>query len=284
MSTEKPPFAYKAARFSLWVPVIILAWTILVDPVLNDSLFKYFHAGRFVVGAVKMTFVLIAFALGIYALISMRKHGTKGLLGYGVAGVGINGLILISSMIAIFFMSGFLRQQTAGITREEADAIPLVFKGGTVLYHEKIGYRVEIPDGFEPEQVVDARALQGLHYAYARSCEDGSNIVIHINELGGRIPYKLLSSKDKHAFLKALPPGSTVDVLVERWNGYDINLMRSRIPVGEDGFVISHAYQVPLARGAVQLSVAAMEEHEAEGREVARAVLGALHGKSNWVK
>ena len=54
-----------------------------------------------ILGGTCTLFILLGFVFGIVALVGMKKHGKKGILGKAVAGVCINGFIIFLMLIAI---------------------------------------------------------------------------------------------------------------------------------------------------------------------------------------
>ena len=54
-----------------------------------------------VIGVVNLILILAGFFLGIAALISIRRYGSKGILGRAIGGVCLNGLFLLAGLIAL---------------------------------------------------------------------------------------------------------------------------------------------------------------------------------------
>ena len=54
-----------------------------------------------VLGATSALLILAGFVLGIVALIGTKKHGKKGIFGRAIAGICINGVIILLMLIAI---------------------------------------------------------------------------------------------------------------------------------------------------------------------------------------
>ena len=59
------------------------------------------RVGMIVLGDTCTLLILAGFVLGIVALIGTRKHGKKGIFGRAVAGICINGIIVLFMLIAI---------------------------------------------------------------------------------------------------------------------------------------------------------------------------------------
>jgi hypothetical protein len=54
-----------------------------------------------VLGGTSILLILAGFVLGIVALIGTRKHGRKGIFGKAVAGISINGILILFMLISI---------------------------------------------------------------------------------------------------------------------------------------------------------------------------------------
>jgi hypothetical protein len=101
-------FAKQAALFSLLAPFVSIGINICGNQAVQGN-----RVGMFVLGGTCTLLILLGFVFGIVALIGMRKHGTKGILGKALAGVCLNGIILLFALIAI---PAFI--QTARHTKE----------------------------------------------------------------------------------------------------------------------------------------------------------------------
>ena len=268
------PFPFQAARFSFWAPIAALILNIVTTAALADS-----KLGKLVVGSFCTLFIVTGFAMAIVALMAMRKHGRKGLFGYGVAGVLINGTILASTVAVMPFYFQLAQKMKAGITEQEGNSFARVFPDGRLIYNERLGYRFEIPNGFfdNPE----AKANPIFEYAFLRQNEDGSRTAISIQNLGGRIGREPWRLEDTEKMKARLPSGSKLELLKGQWGGFDIEGFQQTIPV-EGGTVSVCAFQIPLAREAIQVNVGGPIEREEELREIAQVILKSLYGKSNW--
>jgi putative Mn2+ efflux pump MntP len=87
-------FPKQAALFSLLAPFVGLGLSILGQPVAHG-------AALFIIGCVSILLILAGFVLGIVALFGIKTHGKKGILVRALAGVCINGFLILMMLIAI---------------------------------------------------------------------------------------------------------------------------------------------------------------------------------------
>lgn len=103
-----PEFAYNAANLALALPLISTVITGALTPQLRSSYGLVMTFAGFTVT------LLIAFILGIYALASMRRLGTKRLLFRSLIGVVLSGFLIYVSV------TGFLDGRKTARERHEA--------------------------------------------------------------------------------------------------------------------------------------------------------------------
>jgi len=89
-------FPKQAALFSLLAPLVSIVVNLVGHQAVQGN-----RAGMIVLGCACTLLILLVFVFGIVALVGMRKHGMRGILGKAVAGVCINGVIILLMMIAI---------------------------------------------------------------------------------------------------------------------------------------------------------------------------------------
>jgi hypothetical protein len=89
-------FARQAASFSLLAPLFSIGINIFGHQAVQGS-----RIGMIILGGTCTLLILLGFVFGIVALVGMKKHGKKGILGKAVAGVCINGAIIFLMLIAI---------------------------------------------------------------------------------------------------------------------------------------------------------------------------------------
>ena len=94
--SRKEPFRFQAARFSFWAPIVAIFLNIVGSSVTKES-----RGATIVLGIICCAIIVLGLAFAVYALLSIRKHGKRGVLGYGIAGLILNGLIVISAVAAI---------------------------------------------------------------------------------------------------------------------------------------------------------------------------------------
>lgn len=94
----KKPFAAQAAQASFLAPIIAFGIGILVN-IGNAG-----HTSPLVgiiTGSVCTILILLGFVFAIIALLGIRHHGKKGILGRAIAGLCINGILIAFIIISI---------------------------------------------------------------------------------------------------------------------------------------------------------------------------------------
>jgi protein-S-isoprenylcysteine O-methyltransferase Ste14 len=87
--------AISAAKFSLWAPVLTIPVNLLTTVVLNSAQASGTYLGSVVQSGVTALVIVAGFGLGWFALWKTRQCGREGIWGRAVAGVVINGVLLI---------------------------------------------------------------------------------------------------------------------------------------------------------------------------------------------
>ena len=92
----KKPFAYQAAQASLLAPVISIVTSVIING--GGSLPPL---ARGIAGISCIFLILLGFIFGIMALSGIRRHGKKGILGRAIAGLCINGILIVFMIASI---------------------------------------------------------------------------------------------------------------------------------------------------------------------------------------
>lgn len=87
--------AVSAAKFSLWAAVLTIPVNLLTTIVLNSAQASGTRLGNLVQMGVTALVIVMGFALGCFALWKTRQVGREGIWGRALAGVVIDGLLLI---------------------------------------------------------------------------------------------------------------------------------------------------------------------------------------------
>jgi hypothetical protein len=149
-----------------------------------------------------------------------------------------------------------------------------------VLRNEDLGLKVGIPQGFRPN--IDDPPGGDVLASYVRR-DDRTNVAIalRVERLRGTIGRERLKEEEAQELLPrmGLPPGTTLDIVEARWQGFTIDVMRMRTPNG----YLSLVAQVPLKPEAVQIIVSGSVRTEEACRDVLDEVLAGVEGKSNWL-
>jgi uncharacterized membrane protein len=280
-TTPDNSFPRQAAKFSFFAPFVSFVIGIVVGPQLHGD-----HIATIVLGSIQALIIVVGLVFGIMALAATRRHGREGIFGWAIVGTIINGIIVISWLIFIPWMikeferdKAVQRQEMAGLTEQEASSFAKVFPEGRLIYNARLGYSFEIPHDFSDNP--KAKADPMFEYSFIRQNPDGSATAITIQNLGERIGKEPLGQEDAKKMMGQLPPGSEVKLVKGRWTGFDIQGFQGRIAMRGGPIAVS-AFQVPLAREAIQVNVGGPVKREAESRQIAEMILKSLHGKSNW--
>ena len=280
-TTPDSSFPKQAAIFSLCAPFISFLISIVVRPQLQGD-----RIATIVLGSISSLIILAGLVFGIMALVATKRHGREGIFGRAIVGTTINGIIVISWVIFFPWMikeiekdKAVQQREMAGLTEREANSFVKVFPEGRLIYNERLGYSFEIPRGFSDNSKTKANLM--FEYSFIRQNPDGSTTAITIQNLGERIGKEPLRQEDAKKMTGQLPPESEVKLVKGRWSGFDIDGFQSRIAM-RGGTLSVCAFQVPLAREAIQVNVGGPVKREAESRQIAEMILNSLHGKSNW--
>jgi ABC-type molybdate transport system permease subunit len=95
---SKKPFAFQAAQASLLAPAIAFGIGIVVNVGLSGQSSPLVGI---ITGSVSILLIVSGFIFGIVALVGVSRYGKKGILGRGIAGVCINGIIIVLMIISI---------------------------------------------------------------------------------------------------------------------------------------------------------------------------------------
>lgn len=87
--------AVSAAKFSLWAPVLTIPVNLLTTVVLTSAQASGTYLGSMVQTGVTALVIVTGFALGLFALFKVRRVGRQGVFGSAVAGIVINGVLMV---------------------------------------------------------------------------------------------------------------------------------------------------------------------------------------------
>jgi protein-S-isoprenylcysteine O-methyltransferase Ste14 len=87
--------AVSAAKFSLWAPVLTVPINLVVSAALSATEAAQTYLGTVVHCGASGLVIVAGFALGWFALWKTRQCGREGIWGRAVAGIVINGVLLV---------------------------------------------------------------------------------------------------------------------------------------------------------------------------------------------
>ena len=94
----KKPFVFQAAQASLLAPAIAFGMGIFVNVGLSGQSSPLVGI---ITGSLSILLIVLGFVFGIIALAGVPRYGKKGILGRGIAGVCINGILIVFMIISI---------------------------------------------------------------------------------------------------------------------------------------------------------------------------------------
>jgi len=270
VSPKGGSFVRWTAKISPAAPLFALAFNMICpDPQLR--------ATKIIVGSIAMLILVAGLVLALIALRGVRKYGAKGIRSPAIAGVVINGVLLLVSIVGLIVLLPALSRvaalQNAGYMRAEMEAMPEVIPGSHKVLDEAIGFRLEIPGGF----VANTESLPpNTMYSFMRTDADGRNFVVNVNRLGGRMSGPM-TAQDISDMQAALPAGSELQRGVLPWKTHTLEAFAMQVPVN-DLIACSHFVQVPLNREAIQIAVGAPAQLTSECRHLLALLLTSLQG------
>lgn len=97
-AASKKPFAAQAAQASLLAPLVAVGMSIVVNAGLGNQATPLV---KIITGSLCVLLIVLGFVFGIVALLGVRRHGRKEILGRAVAGVCINGILIALMLVSI---------------------------------------------------------------------------------------------------------------------------------------------------------------------------------------
>jgi len=271
VSARGGSFARLAAIVSPFVPLVCVAFNAVLSPQARS------REAKIIVGSIGILIIVAGFILAFLGLRGARRYGAKGVRGFAIAGLVINGIFILVSIVGVIVLVPALRRvaavQNAGYTRAEMEAMPEAIPGSHKIIDETIGFRLEIPGDFVANPA--PRAADTM-YSFIRIDAEGRNFAVNVNRLGGRIR-GAMTAKDISDMQAALPAGSELQRGVMPWKTHTLESFAMRFPVN-DLMVCTHLTQVPLSREAIQITVGAPMPLASECRDLLALLLTSLQG------
>ena len=244
-STSRPPtpFALQAARASVIAPGLAVFIGLMSSSAVRDS------SASLIIGLIGSLLIFGGLICAVIGLISIKKHGTKGLLVRSIFGLVINGFLIFAAASSFMAAKSFNERMKAGPTIE----IPSSF--------------VEFPEGKLQPNVLHS-------YVKGDILDEEPDVVFLIEDLGGTIG----QDDDLSAFVDSQPH---VSLIKETWKGRQIDVFRIEENVQDYTFITFNA-QVPLLPTAYQVKLTGVLEREDELRADLKDILAGIDGPTNW--
>ncbi len=164
------------------------------------------------------------------------------------------------------------------LTREEVEGLDQEIEGSMILFDEPLGYRMEIPPGFQQIE----EPAEGMMYAFALPLEDEDEVmVISIAHMDVEVP----KDRDPKALLnfvtESAGEGAEVRPYDVTWDGTKLDGVEQTVEI--DGMVIkTYIVVIPIAEEAIQLVVSAPESYTKAARTLLNQMMTTLYGTTNW--
>jgi hypothetical protein len=139
-----------------------------------------------------------------------------------------------------------------------------------------LGYVMRLPDGFVaiPADFAGGRDVVGCWAGEGSPSSQGA-LVLCVQRMHATLGREHLKASD-------LPPAT--ELLTVRWNGLDIDAIRTDTAQPAGGTLLTvYTAQVPLRKEAIQVVVAAPRARATEALATLKSVLGSLKGETNWL-
>ena len=242
---SKPPLAKQAALTSVVAPGIAVVMNVMTITVTQDS-----PTGKLAIGIAGSSLIVAGLVCAVIGLLGIRKHGKKGILGRSIAGLLINGFLIVS---AFFTFQRMQHLQEQRMQTGLAVAMPATF--------------VEFPTGMQQPDIV---------YSFIKgdATDDSPDILCFVEDLGGTI-----RKDDDLSGLAAARPDMTI--FKEDWKGHRIDVFRVQESLHNVKFLTFSA-QIPLLPNAVQVKIIGLMDRESELRKDLSEVLAGIDGPTNW--
>ena len=240
-----PPLAKQAALASVVAPGIAAVVNVMAISATLDS-----RAGKLVIGIAGLSLIVAGLICAVVGLCGIRKHGRKGILGYSIAGLLINGFLIVSAFFAFQHMRQIREQRMQPCFTV---APPAAF--------------VEFPAGMQQPDMLHS-------FIKGDPTDQTPDILCFVENLGGTIR----KDDDLSDFAASHP---NVTILTEHWKGHRIDVFRVQEDLQGAQLVTFNA-QIPLLPQAIQVKMIGLMERENELRQDLRAVLAGIDGPSNW--
>lgn len=270
----KPLFGSRAAKISVLMPVI--------SAVLNAAAPQiYTREGKLLFGGIQFGLIVIGFILAVFVLCRIKIYGKKGVLGWAVAGAAVNGLLIAAFLALLPAMIKVKRHfaEVYGYTQEQMEKMPEVIPGSTKIIDNTIGFRIEIPQGFEP--FLAAESSTKTMYSYRMLQTDGSAVAVGIMRLKCKIGQVALGPEALESIRMASPEGAKISASKQRWGDYTVDVIRTEMDK-QGQKVVALVVQIPLAREAIQIYIVGSLQYERQCLDLLSDLLKSLKGKSNW--
>lgn len=265
----KESFPQQAAKFSAYSPICVLFLIVLFAVIRGD---------KFLLGILNTALAFCGLIAAILALLSIPRVGKKGILGYALVGIVLNGLLVAMVIHSFMLIRDIAARQQQTMPREEAVSFPPVFNNSETVYNKALGYSFEIPEGFS--RLPNTQA--SMQYSFAKLNADSTPLVFNIEHLKGRIPPK----KIPFEILKSRSP-FPIDAKLEEisadWQGFKLHGIRVAHN-STAGPVVLYIIEIPLSKRAIQLIVGGSADYDSENHKYFEKILSSFHGESNWIK
>jgi len=151
---------------------------------------------------------------------------------------------------------------------------------------EKLGFSLQVPDGFEKNSSSIPQAAFSLTYLRGRS-DEPSFAVLQLGSLDGTIgrgkpDQAIVESSAREAIRNTSATITHFDYRQMRWKSFDLDLVVAQV-TNPTHRLVTLTVQVPLAHQALQLNLVGPAADEKKLLSELQGILDSLRGKSNWL-
>ena len=233
---------------------------------------------RVVVGGTSTLLILAGLALGGIALRDALRGEGKGIVRGAYAGLAVNGLCLLGFVVLLPALRHVALAHSGRLTTEQMAQLPDILPESRAILDEGLGFRMEVPRDF-----VDNLEAQTGNMLHSFVCLGPVNpgLVINVERLGGQLARGRIDREFYAALRMTLPADAYIERATMPWKGHQLDVFGMHFSM--DGReVCAWSVQVPLAKEAIQISVAGPARSNAACRKLLGMVLSGVQGISNW--
>jgi hypothetical protein len=255
------------ARVSLVALLAVIALRVLGQVPVGAKLLKPLGAA---VPLGVLGFLGLGLVAGVIALFGMRQHGPQRIRTPAL--IGLVGCAFFLFSLSTQFIRNRQRFRDFALEARASEMLPVqTSPGANRITHPTLGFSLDVPAGFAefPSSTLKAWKL------FSKTPEPGMLAeVFGIQALGNMLPRRHLDPNE-------IQGEFTGTISRISWRGVNVDALRLFETKDQRNYV-TYNIQIPLKGEAIQLSLGAPAEREAELKARIEAILASLDGPSDW--